>query len=67
LSNEFYTIMINGRLLASNFMKKYTEDIIDAIRFPSKNDAEAYIKHIREDLKITVIKVSCSYEEINYV
>jgi hypothetical protein len=48
-------------------MKKYTEDIIDAIRFPSKNDAEAYIKHIREDLKITVIKVSCSYEEIKYV
>ncbi|CAI3685777.1 hypothetical protein [Clostridium neonatale] len=61
---EFYTIMDGNKFFNSNFMREDSENIIEAIRFSSQEEATIYFKGLREDRGFRIVKVKCELEDV---
>lgn len=63
-SNIFYTIMIDGKFLNSNFMRDNTDHILEGVRFYTEEDAKDFASNLRDDVNFKIIKVNCELEEV---
>lgn len=63
-NNTFFTIMINGKFLNSNFMRDNTDHILEGVRFYTEEDAKEFTESLREDINFKVIKVTCEFKEV---
>lgn len=63
--NYFYTIMINDKFINSNFMREPNNNICQAIRFNTIEEAKEYCQFIIDGVDYKIIKVNCSLEVIN--
>lgn len=60
---EFYTIMTGDRFLNSNLFDKYN-NIISAVKFIHKEDAEKYLNELRKDKGFRLVKVKYELKEM---
>lgn len=65
MNKEFWTIMIEGKFLNSNFMRDDNENIVEAIRFYNEEDCRDFFEGLRRDRPFKMVKVKCKLEVIN--
>lgn len=66
-NNVFYTIIIDNKFLNSNFMRDNTDHILEGVRFYTEGDAKDFTENFRKDISFKVVKVSCTFEEVEIV
>ena len=59
---KFYTIMLEGKFINSNFMREDSKDIVEAIKFSKKENAKYFFEGLRKDKDFKIIKVKCELE-----
>ena len=59
MKNKFWTVMIEDKFLNSNFMRDASENIVEAIRFYSKEECEEYFEMLRKDKPFRIVEVTC--------
>ncbi|TAN63739.1 hypothetical protein WS9_015455 [Paraclostridium sordellii 8483] len=60
----FYTIMRGNKFLNNNLMKESNENINEAVRFKTLEEAKQYYKDLRKDIGFKIVKVNCELKVV---
>ena len=60
----FYTIMRGNKFLNNNLMKESNENINEAVRFKTLEEAKQYYKDLRKYIGFKIVKVNCELKVV---
>lgn len=60
--DKFYSVKTNKGYIHRNIFKERTENIVDAVKFYCKEDAEHFIENIRKEREPKLVLVTCRYK-----
>lgn len=64
MNKVLYTIMEADKFIPSNICRGMTENVTEAIRFKTLDDAKNFMKNTNKERNFKIVKVKCIIENI---